>query len=71
MSLYCVVVVIVLLTTSHTLSVEIVSLKNVLEGSVKVVIVLKLSPTAGLPNILGSEMVHLHRVLLLHAGEGR
>ena len=37
----------------------------------RVVIVLKLSPTAGLPNILGSEMVHLHRVLLLHAGEGR
>lgn len=64
-------VVIVLLTTSHTLSVETVSLKNVLDGAVKVVIVLKLSPTLGLPNILGGEMGYLHTVLLLHAGEGR
>lgn len=51
------------------LSVETVSLKNVLEGAVKVVIVLKLSPTAGLPNILGGEMGHLRSALLLHAGE--
>ena len=71
MSLSCEVVVTVLLTTSPTVSVETVSLKNVLEGAVKVVIVLKLSPTAGLPKILGSEMGHLHRALLLHAGEGR
>ena len=64
-----VVVVIVFLTTSHTLSAETISLKNVLEGAVKVVIVLKLSPTAGLPNILGGEMGHVRSALLLHAGE--
>lgn len=68
MSLYYVVVV-VYSSPPHTLSVETVSLKNVLEGAVKVVIVLKLSPAAGLPNVLGGEMGPLHRALVLHAGE--
>lgn len=63
------VLVIVSLTTTHTLNVKAVSPKNALEEAVKVVIVLKLSPAAGLSNIPAGEMRRVHRALLLHAEE--